>query len=146
VWSEPPHSAAVYYVEEEHLMVISALTDRGFHKVVELLGKQLSGMPTEPDIRVNLSMVTCIKDILGKKVILNPYEEMFTVTPDPADHDLMDRLNHLLALALPFINSGTEPDIAALAKQAGVDEETARHLLSKSIKRIKTLQRKVDKK
>jgi len=33
-----------------------------------------------------------------------------------------------------------------LANEAGVDEETARELLSHSIKRIKSLQKKVDEK
>jgi len=91
-------------------------------------------------------MLTCIKTILGKDLQLNPYEEYFTVKPNPSEQDSLNKLNRLLSLALPLINSGQEPDVQALANEVGVDEETARELLSNSIKKIKTLQRRRQKK
>jgi hypothetical protein len=71
---------------------------------------------------------------------------LFENKSSPAEQAAMDNLNRLLSLALPFINAGQEPDIPALAKEAGVDEETAREILSHTIGRIKTLQGKADKK
>jgi hypothetical protein len=145
-WAEPPHFAAAYYDEEDDRLLLTSLTDRGFQSLVAGLNKHGLGLWTEPDIRVNLSMLTSVKTILGKDLQLNPYEEYFTVRPNPSEQDSLNKLNRLLSLALPFINSGQEPDVQALAKEAGVDEETARELLSNSIKRIKTLPIKGDKK
>lgn len=96
----------------------------------------------EPDIRLHLPMIICIKEILGKELQLNPYEEIFTRKSTPLEQDNMDRLNRLLSLALPFINAGQEPDIAALARETGLEEETAREILKHTIGRIRTLQDK----
>jgi hypothetical protein len=46
-----------------------------------------------------------------------------------------------LALALPFVNSGTKPDINALEKEAGLDPEIARELFKKSIDRIREMRK-----
>jgi hypothetical protein len=137
---------AAYYVEEDHRLFLTSLTDRGFQALAARLNKHGLKLWTEPDVRVNLSMLTCIKTILGEDLQLNPYEEYFTIKPDLAEQDTLNRLNHFLSLALPFINSGLEPDIQALANEARIDIETARKLFSNSIKRIKTLQKKEDKK
>ena len=145
-WAEPPHFAAAYYVEEDHRLLLTSLTNRGFQALVARLNKHGLALWTEPDIRVNLSMLTCIKTILGKDLQLNPYEKYFTVKPNPSEQDSLNKLNRLLSLALPFINSGQEPDVEALANKAGVDEETARELLTNSIKKMKILQKKGDKK
>jgi hypothetical protein len=123
-WAEPPHFSAAYYVEEEHRLLLTSMTDRGFRALVDRFTKHGFGFWIEPDIRVNLSMLTCIKDILGRELQLNPYEEYFTVKSNPSEQDTLNKLNRLLSLA----------------------EETARELLSHSTKRIKTLQNKVDKK
>ncbi len=122
--------------------MLSSLTDRGFDALVAKLNKYAFGLETEPDIRVHLSMLVSIKHILGKKIQLNPYEEVFKIEPTPEAQDEMDKLNRLLALALPVINAGREPDFRALAKEAGVDEETARELLKIAIDRINMLKRK----
>ena len=145
-WAEPPHFAVAYYIEEDQRLLLTSLTDRGFQALVTGLNKHGLGLWTEPDIRVNLSMLTCIKSILGKDLQLNPYEEYFTVKPAPSEQESLNKLNRFLSLALPFINSGQEPDVQALANEAGVDEETARELISHSIKKIKSLQKKDDKK
>jgi len=47
-------------------------------------------------------MLTCIKTILGKDLQLNPYEEYFTVKPNPSEQDSLNKLNRLLSLALPY--------------------------------------------
>jgi hypothetical protein len=145
-WGEPPHFAAAYYAEDRKILLLTALTDRGFQSLVNQLNKNGLGIPTEPDIRVHLPMLINVKHILGKELQLNPYEDLFESKSTPAEQDTMDNLNRLLSLALPFINAGQEPDIPALAKQAGVDEETAREVLSHAIGRFKKLQDKADKK
>ncbi len=146
VWSEAPHFATAYYDEKKKMLLLTSLTDGGFQALVDLLNKNGIDIPDEPDIRVNFSMLRSIKEILGKDVLLNPYEKLFEVKSAPADNEVMARLNRLLSLALPYINSGQEPDVEAIAKEAGVDIKTAKELLGHSIKRINTLRDTIDKK
>lgn len=145
-WSDPPHLAAAYYSEEKKSLLLTALTDRGFNSLVKLMNKHGFKLPPEADIRVHLPMLIAIKNILGKDLKLNPYEKLFEHRSTPAEYDKMAKLNHLLSLALPFINAGKEPDVEALAKEAGVDIKAARAVLKKSISRIKILQNRIDKK
>jgi hypothetical protein len=145
-WGDPPHIAAAYYEEDRKILLLTSLTNRGFQSLVDQLNKHGLELPTGPDIRVHLSMLISIKNVLGKQLRLNPYEDLFEIKSSPEEQDTMDKLNRLLSLALPFINAGQEPDVRALAKEAGVDEETARELLSHSIERIKTLQNRADTK
>lgn len=136
IWSDHPHFAEAYYAEEQQLLLLSALTDRGFQVLVAALNKHGFGLPAEPDIRVHLPMLQSTRFILGKEINLNPYAEIFEIEPEPAVKEEIDKLNRLLALALPVINAGREPDIQALAKEAGVDEATARELLNQTMGRI----------
>jgi len=145
-WGEPPHFATAYYSEIRKTLLLTSMTDRGFRALVDQLNDHDLGLPTEPDIRVHLTMLLAIKDILGKEMRLNPYEELFERKSTPKEKDTMDKLNKLLSLALPFINANQEPDVEALAKEAGVDTETARELLSHSIGRINKLRNQADKK
>lgn len=145
-WGDPPHFATAYYEEDRKVLLLTSMTDRGFQSLVGQLNKIGLGLPIEPDIRVHLPMLINIKHILGKELQLNPYEHLFESKSTPAEQAAMDNLNHLLSLALPFINAGQEPDIPTLAREAGVDEETAREVLSHTIGRIKTLRDKAEKK
>ena len=142
--NDSPHFSTAFYEEDRKILLLTSLTDRGFKSLVDLLNKYGFGLPTEPDIRVQLSMLTSIKHILGKELQLNPYEQMFERKSSPKERDTMNRINQFLSLALPFINAGQEPDVHALAKETGVDEETAREILSHSLDRIKNLQNKAD--
>jgi hypothetical protein len=70
-----------------------------------------------------------------------PYEIQST----PGEREMMKKLNRLLSLALPVINAGKEPDIESLAKEAGVNAETARDLLTHTMSRIDKLRNQADK-
>jgi hypothetical protein len=145
-WSDPPHFAVAYYIEETKTLRLNAMTDRGFRNMVGLLNTHGLGLSADPDIRVRLSMLKAVKDILRKDEILDPYEKFFEKKTSPEHQETMEKLNRLLSLAMPFINSGQQPDVEKLAKEAGVDPETARDLLSKSMGRINELRNRVDKK
>jgi hypothetical protein len=106
VWGKPPHFAAAYYDEQKKTILLTAMTDRGFHGLVTHLNKYSMKLPDEPDIRVHLTVIVAIKNILQREVELNPYEKLFEVESNPADKDMAARLNRFLSLALPFINSG----------------------------------------
>ncbi|HWB92761.1 MAG TPA: hypothetical protein VG605_12945 [Puia sp.] len=144
-WAEPPHFAAAYYSEKENTLLLTALTDSGYEALARTLIRHGLNISTDPDIRLHLPMIICIQNILGKELHLNPYEELFNTRPTPGKQAEVDRLNHLLSLALPYINAGQDPDIAALAKEAGVEEETARDLLAQMTGRISMLREKGDK-
>ncbi len=145
-WSEPPHFAAAYYIEERKTLMLTAMTDRGFANLVKKLNVQGMDLPADPDIHVHLPMLTAVKEIFRKELQLDPYEKLFQRKSESSENDMMAKLNHLLQLALPYINSGKAPDIEALAKEAGVNPETARDLLSKSMGRINTLRDRIAKK
>ena len=138
-WSDPPHYAQAYYAESKRQLLISSLTDRGFHELVAALNKHGFGLEEEPDIRVQLSMLVSIHHILGKKIQLNPYEELFKVKPGPEAQDEMDKVNRLLELAIPVIDAGMEPNFWELAKEAGVEEEMAREVIHTTMDRINKL-------
>jgi hypothetical protein len=145
-WNEPPHLAAAYYIEELNTLFLSSMTDRGFIGLVTKLNKYKLKLPEEPDIRVHLHVLIALKDILGKDLKLDPYEKYFEHRSTVTEQEEMDKLNRLLSLALPFVNAGQHPDVEALAKEAGVDIETARELLSHSLGRINKLRNTIDKK
>ena len=142
IWSEPPHFAEAYYNEERGILFISALTDHGYLELTKVLNKKGFNLPGDPDIRLHLPMITVMKNLLQKDLVLNPYSVCFEKKAEPESDLLMGTLNRLLALALPYINSGQEPNVDALAKEAGVDPETAKQLLRKSMDRINKLRKK----
>jgi len=144
-WEEPPHFAAAFYSEKEKTLLLTALTNRGFEALTRVLSSQGLKVSSEPDIRLHLPMMMCVKEILGKVLRLNPYEAVFEKKSTPQERADLERVNRLLSLALPFINAGQEPDVAALAKEAGVDEEMAREILEHTMGRVRALQDKAGK-
>jgi len=49
----------------------------------------------------------------------------------------IDKINKLMELILPDINAGRVPDIEAVARQAGVDLETAKDLIRQIMKKFR---------
>ena len=90
-------------------------------------------------------MLTAVKDILRKDLHQNPYEELFERKSTPREQEMTKKLNRLLSLALPLINAGKEPDIEALAKEAGVDTGTTPDLLARTMGRMDKLRKQADK-
>ncbi len=130
-WGEHPHFANAYYDEQKKIILLTAMTGRGFNELVSAINKYGYDFPNEPFLRVNTSMLVTAKDILKKKELqLNEYEQLFQIESPPEDKEAVDKLNIFMNLILPDINSGREPDIESLARKAGVDIETARDLVS----------------
>lgn len=134
-----PHFPEVYYNQADHELILSAMTDRGFSRLIDDLNQYGFDLPKEPTLRVSPAMVTTAEKILNKKITLNEYAGLFNQPPTPRQQEATDSLNTLLQLALPDINAGKEPDIPALARKAGVDENTAREVLSTAMERIQKL-------
>jgi hypothetical protein len=141
VWSEPPHYAELYYEETSGIVFLAALTDRGYLQMSNILNSHGIGIPTDPDIRLHLPMVKVIEKVLKKRLELNPFARLFETKSSPESEAMMVKLNQFMALALPFVNSGTNPDVDALAKEAGIDPEIARDLLKKSMDKIRKMRK-----
>ncbi len=138
-WSEPPHFAEAYYEEGIHKIFLHALTDLGYTKMSAILIRHSLNIPTEPGIRLHFSMTHFLKKALGRTLEINPYGRLFYPTPSPDNEEQMSKLNRFLSLAMPYINSGKRPDIAALAREAGVDTESATEIFQKVVERINKL-------
>ncbi len=54
----------------------------------------------------------------------------------------MKKMNHFLQLVLPYINSGQQPDVDAMAREAGVDPREAREVLESAMERFSYLKTK----
>jgi hypothetical protein len=145
-WGKPPHFAAAYFDEGRQTLLLTSLTDRSFRGLTDRLNAHGFGLPADPDIRVQPAMPTAVKDILKKDLHLNPYEELFERKSTPGEQEMTKKLNRLLSLAIPLVNAGKEPDIEALAKEAGVDTETARDLLTHTMGRVDKLRNQADNK
>ncbi len=138
-WNEFPHLAAAYFDESREIILLSAYTDKGFEELVKQFNRHGYSFPPEPYMRIHVSMNTAIRDIFKKVPTQEVYEDLFIEEPSAKSKKELDKLNKLLAMALPYINEGKEPDVEALAKKSGVGIETARDLLGISIGRIKKL-------
>lgn len=141
VWSESPYFAEVYFAEETAELLVYALSDQGYRELAAILNGYGLNVPAEPDVRLHVSMSHVIEKVLKKKLDLNPYSYLFESQKSPESEAQMQNLNQLMALALPYINSGQQPDVAALAKEAGVDPEVAKELLEQAIGRINELRK-----
>ncbi len=128
-WGEYPHFANAYFDERKKIIVLSAMTDRGFPALVAGINTYGYHFSDEPFIRVNTSILVTAKDILKKELVLNEYDGLFNVEPSEEVQEELDILNDFMAMILPDINSGREPDIETYAKKAGVNIETARDLV-----------------
>lgn len=127
-WSKFPHFSVAYFDEKEHLLFLSAMTDRGYDALVDALNNCDYNLPYNPDFRVNMGMMATAQEILKKDIRLNPYESLFEDL-DTEESGEMDNLNDMLAVIIPDINAGKKPDVKKLAQQYNVDEESARELI-----------------
>jgi hypothetical protein len=141
-WSKSPHFSQAYYDENQKLLLISSMTERGFNKLILGLNEYGFNLSADPLIRVNLTMLTTVSEILKRKIKLNEYEDLFSRETSESDKENMDKLNIFLGLIIPEINTGRKPDIQTLASKAGVDIATARNLVEEIMKKLGPKQNK----
>lgn len=137
-WEELPHFSIVYYDEKENILLPSAMTDRGYAELIRRLNQCGYNLSDEPDHRVNITMLTTAGRILKQN--FNPvarYSSLFAKEPSMEEEMEIDKINKLMELILPDINAGRVPDIEAVARQAGVDLETAKDLIRQIMKKLR---------
>jgi len=128
-WKAHPHLAQAFYDENLKIMLFTAMTDRGFRALVNAINSCGYRFSDEPFLRVNISMLTTVQDILKKKVVLNEYEDLFQVESTREEKDAVDNLNAFMALVLPELNAGRTPNIDAAARKTGVNIKTAHDMV-----------------
>jgi len=143
-WGDHPHFANAYFDERKRAIVLTAMTDRGFCALVAGLNEYGNDFSDDPFIRVNPSMLLTAQDILKKKITLNEYDELFKQEPSVQVQGELDKLNAFMAMVLPDINAGREPDIETIAKKAGVDVEMAHELVQSLINRLDNPGKEID--
>ncbi len=84
-------------------------------------------------------MLATAERIFNRKLELNPYEKLFTAESSPEVNEELEKMNLFLQLVLPAINAGKKPDVAALAKQAGVDVSLAEQLVANTMDKVKEM-------
>ncbi len=124
-WDEHPHFAQAWFDEEKKLLLFSAMTHRGFDRLVKDFNAFGHNFPTEAFLRVHMSMLTTTSEILNKDVVLNEYLDLFQQDSDPDKDKVLEDINAFIALVLPDINAGIVPDVEEAARISGVDPETA---------------------
>ncbi len=133
---EFPHFAMAFYKEDEKLLNVVSMTDRGFQKLVRKLNNFDFGLPDDPEVRVHPAMLYATNSILKKEIDLNPLDKLFHEETSPESSEHLDTMNELIRLALPDIDAGRTPDIENIAKRCGLDTETAKEILESVIKSI----------
>jgi hypothetical protein len=115
-WGEFPHLAIAYYDEKKKELLRTALTTGGFEGLTQELAEAGLNIDADPSIVVSPGMVSATERILGKKIILNPYEKLFKKDSDESEE--LTRINAFLQLVIPFYNADQKPDIRLLAQKA----------------------------
>lgn len=141
-WSGFPHFAIAYYDEHEHTLALTAMTDRGFRQLASRLRAAGFNAPEEPDVRLNSAMHTTAEEILGKVIHVNSYEKRFPEKETPEEDQALAQINEVLELALPEINAGRQPDFRRLAASTGVDPETVKQILERTMRNIESARKK----
>jgi len=135
-WDNHPHFAKAFYDETKKVLLLTALTDRGYSALVNALNNCGYDLPEEPDIRVNLTMLTTAETILKRDIVLSNYDHLFEQETSQEDQERLDKINKLLGLVMPDINAGKEPDIESYARQADIDPEIARDVIEQVMKKF----------
>lgn len=138
-WNSFPHFCCAYHDVQQKSLHLSAMTDKGYLKLVEILKKYDINAPAIPDIHVSPTMISATEDIFRKKIILDEYMHLFAEEPSPEQKESLNKLNNVMQMMMPDINAGNQPDYDRLARESGVDIETIKDLsrhLNETFKRM----------
>ncbi len=133
--------SALYYDEKERLLIPFAMADQAYEELIDVLNGHGFGLDEEPDHRVNLSMLLQSEKLLGKKAPLRKYEALFEKEPDEQTQGQIDQLDEFMALILPDLNAGREPDFDHAVQKTGVDRETAKDFMAHIQERLRNMGR-----
>lgn len=136
-WHKFPHYCSCYYDAARKIFCLNAMTDRGYAKLVEVLDGLGYQFPREAETRVTMAMFTIAKEVLGRKLEINPYEKIFREKQSPATEAELGKMNSFLKKLSDALNSGVDYDLRELAFLAGIELETAKEMEKQIVKKFK---------
>jgi len=136
-WHKMPHFCSCYYHAEKKSLLVTAGTERGFQKIVQVLADLGYCPPQEPDYRATPLMFTAAREILKRDIEHDPYGKLFTKDPPSEVKGIIAKFNVFLRSLMDALNSGVDYDLQALADEAGIELETAMALEEKILKKMR---------
>ena len=137
-WGTHPHFAIAYYIEKKQELFCTANTERGFEKLISKFNEYANNFNSDPEVRVQLSMLGLTEKILKRKITLNPYENLFIEEVPESRQKETDKMNHFIRMAMPELNAGKTPDIKKLTNKAGIPVDVAQQLVEIFLQKIKS--------
>ncbi len=135
-WSNFPHFTACYYHAKKKRLIITALTDEGYKKIVRAFNTLGYDLPEQPENNATLHMINMAKRILKIDTELNPYEESFIEKKSDEPNPELEKMNLFLRHLLDAHNANEDYDIEYLADQCDIDMDTARQLEKTAFKTL----------
>jgi len=122
-----PHFAKAYYDKENEELHLHTMTIEAYDSMVESFQKYGHPVYYEPDFILNTIIGTITKTILGKKVKIDEFEDLFEKREkaSPTEQKQLDDINTFLRLLMTELNEKRKPDLQKLAKEAGISIDTA---------------------
>ncbi|MBD3347267.1 MAG: hypothetical protein GF401_19605 [Chitinivibrionales bacterium] len=128
-WSSHPHFSVCFYHAKRKRLVFTAMTDRGYTKIIEAFETAGNKVPHTPEIRATMAMIFTAKEIFKTEPELVPYEKTFAEPVSPEHQKELDKINSFIRSFLPYHNKKKSFDLHALAEAAGIDDDLAKQVI-----------------
>lgn len=132
-WWSHPHFAHCHYAPHDGKFIVSAATERGWEKLVQVINDLGIELDLQPDACATAAGAIGTERVLGKNGVRSPYGEMFVPEISEEEEAELERINYFLSLLMPYLNSGEEYDLRELADRAGIAYDEA-HMVAEQIK------------
>ena len=134
-WEDFPHFSTCFYHKKKNRLILSALTDLGYAKLIERFRKMGFELPTVPGNRVTPNMLQTANEILNRDIQLNPYEKAFSEPIKKKASKGLEKMNKFINHLTEAHNAGKEIDIEEFAASSGIDTENA-YLIAEQFMKI----------
>lgn len=124
-WQKHPHFAIIHYAPEDKKLVASALTKRGYDKLVETLAQLGCELPERPELYATSAGKVLTEEILDVEIEMSPYAGLFNSEVAPETQEELVKINRFLDLLIMAHNAGDDYDTKELAEETGIADETA---------------------
>ncbi|MBR9974733.1 MAG: hypothetical protein KFF77_04075 [Bacteroidetes bacterium] len=138
-WSRQPHFAEAWYDIKRDSLIATAMTDRGWEKLVTALREAGVDIPIEADIRGSINATLLIGKILGRDLAGIPYRDLFEEPVSQGHQESLDRINDFIAIWVEAWNTGGKFNLEEAARSAGIDPQEARSVLAVIESRFKNM-------
>lgn len=127
-WGQFPHYTAAYYNEDEKLLLLYSMTERGFNYLVRQLNACGYELDNKQEVRVNIGMLKTASDILKKDFNLNPYSSIFSTESPEEGAKETSKIDMLLNAMITFIYTGQDVDFEGMSLTYDVSLEKVKEL------------------